>query len=131
MEKVFENENVVLYIDGEKVVGNVSQEDAYKALEKEGVEAVKNLDFEKVVKMAALSTKIITNYEQRNEESSEDPVEDDETLQSLLEIITEAYEEDKLDELICMMAMTHLHTKHSIIDLVQEFESVIKKVSFS
>ena len=118
MEKVFENENVILYTDGEKVVGNVSQEEAYKALEKEGVEAVKNLDFEKVVKMAALSTKVITNYEQRNEESSEDPVEDDEVLNNLLDIVVEAYEADILDELFTLTALAHKFTGKSVLELV-------------
>ena len=122
MEKVFENENVILYTDGEKIVGNVSQEEAYKALEKEGVEAVKNLDFKKVVEMAALSTKVITNYEQRNEESSEDPVEDnDEVLNNLLQIITEAYEEDRLDELFTKMTLTSKLSGESILSIMKEF----------
>lgn len=126
MEKVFENENVVLYTDGEKVVGNVSQEDAYKALEKEGVEAVKNLDFEKVVKMAALTSKVITNYEQRNEESSEDPVEDDEILSNLLQIITEAYEENRLDELFTSMVLTSKLSGESILDIISGFTKLQK-----
>ena len=127
MEKVFENENVKLYTDGEKVVGNVSQEEAYKALEKEGVEAVKNLDFEKVVKMAALSTKVITNYEQRNEESSEDPVEDDEVLNTLLDIVVEAYEADVLDELFTLTALAHKFTGKPVLELVgQVHEQMLK-----
>lgn len=121
MKKVFENENVVLYTDGEKVVGNVSQEEAYKALEKEGVEAVKNMDFKKVVEMATLSTKVITNYEQRKEESSEDPVEDDEVLSNLLQIITEAYEEDRLDDLFTSVTLTSKLSGQSILSIMQEF----------
>lgn len=121
MKKVFETESVKLYTDGEKVVGNVSQEEAYKVLEKEGVEAIKNMDFEKVVEMAALSTKVITNYEQRNEESSEDPVKDDEVLKNLLQIITEAYEEDRLDELFTKMTLTSKLSGESILDIMTEF----------
>ncbi len=127
MKKVFENENVVLYTDGEKVVGNVSQEEAYKSLEKEGVEAVKNMDFKKVVKMATLSTKVITNYEQR-EESSKDPVEDDKILSNLLQVITEAYEENRLDELFTKMVLVSKLNGESILDIMTEFT---KKVSFS
>ena len=121
MKKVFENENVVLYTDDEKVVGNVSQEEAYKALEKEGVEAVKNMDFKKVVEMATLSTKVITNYEQRKEESSEDPVEDDEVLSNLLQIITEAYEEDRLDDLFTSVTLTSKISGQSILSIMKEF----------
>lgn len=121
MEKVFETEKVKLYTDGEKVVGNVSQEEAYKALEKEGVEAVGNMDFKKVIEMATLSTKVITNYEQRKEESSEDPVEDDEVLSNLLEIITEAYEENRLDELFTKMTLTSKLSGESILDIMKEF----------
>lgn len=126
MECIFENEKVKLYTDGEKVVGNVSQEEAYKALEKEGVEAVKNMDFKKVVEMAALSTKVITNYEQRNEESSEDPVEDDEILSNLLQIITEAYEENRLDELFTKMTLTSKLSGESILDIMTEFTKSLK-----
>lgn len=126
MEKVFETENVVLYQDGEKVVGNVSQEEAYKALEKEGVEAVKNMDFKKVVEMATLSTKVITNYEQRKEESFEDPVEDDEILSNLLQIVTEAYEENRLDELFTKMVLTSKLSGESILDIMTEFTKTIK-----
>jgi hypothetical protein len=121
MKKVFENESVKLYTDGEKVVGNVSQEEAYKALEKEGVEAVKNMDFKKVIEMATLSTKVITNYEQRNEESSEDPVKDDEVLKNLLQVVTEAYEEDRLDELFTKMTLTSKLSGESILDIMKEF----------
>ena len=121
MRKLFENENVVLYTDGEKVVGNVSQEEAYKALEKEGVEAVKNLNFEKVVEMAAISTKVITNYEQRSIESSKDPVEDDEILSNLLQVVTEAYEENRLDELFTKMVLNSKLNGQSILDLMTEF----------
>lgn len=126
MKKVFESKNVTLYTDGDKVVGNVSQEEAYKALEKEGVKAVGNMDFEKVVEMAALSTKVITNYEQRKEESSEDPVEDDEILSNLLQVITEAYEEDRLDELFTKMTLTSKLSGQSIIDLMTEFTKTVK-----
>lgn len=126
MEKVFENESVKLYTDGEKVVGNVSQEEAYKALEKEGVEAVKNMDFKKVVEMATISTKVITNYEQRKEESSEDPVEDDEILSNLLQIVTEAYEEDRLDELFTKMTLTSKLSGQSILDMMKEFTETVK-----
>ena len=121
MKKVFENENVILYTDGEKVVGNVSQEDAYKALEKEGVEAVKNMDFKKVVEMATLSTKVITNYEQRKEESSEDPTKEDEVLDNLLQIITEAYEEDRLDDLFTSVTLTSKISGQSILSIMKEF----------
>lgn len=126
MKKVFENEKVKLYTDGEKVVGNVSQEEAYKTLEKEGVEAVKNMDFNKVVEMAALSAKVVRNYEQRKEESSEDPVEDDEVLSNLLEIITEAYEENRLDELFTKMTLTSKLSGESILDIMKEFTKSLK-----
>ena len=56
MKCIFENEKVKLYTDGEKVVGNVSQEEAYKALEKEGVEALSDMDFEKVVENIGADT---------------------------------------------------------------------------
>ena len=121
MKKVFETESVKLYTDGEKVVGNVSQEEAYKALEKEGVEAVKNMNFEKVVEMAALSTKVITNYEQRKEESSEDPVKDNKVLNNLLQVITEAYEANRLDELFTKMVLTSKLSGESILDIMTEF----------
>lgn len=126
MKKVFENENVRLYTDGEKVVGNVSQEEAYKALEKEGVEAVKNMNFDKVVEMAALSTKVIRSYEQRKEESSEDPVKDDEVLKNLLQVVTEAYEEDRLDELFTKMVLTSKLSGESILDMMKEFTETVK-----
>ena len=128
MEKVFESKNVILYTDGEKVIGNVSQKEAYKALEREGVEAVKNMDFDKVIEMAALSTKVITDYEQRKEESLEDPVEDDEILSNLLQVITEAYEENRLDELFTKMVLVSKLNGESILDIMTEFT---KKVSFS
>ena len=121
MKKVFENESVKLYTDGEKVIGNVSQEEAYKALEKEGVEAVKNMDFKKVVEMATLSTKVITNYEQHKEEFLEDPVEDDEILSNLLQVITEAYEEDRLDELFTKMVLVSKLNGESILEIMKEF----------
>lgn len=126
MKKVFENEKVKLYTDGETVVGNVSQEEAYKALEKEGVEAVKNMDFKKVVEMAALSAKVVRNYEQRNEESSEDPVKDDEVLKNLLQIVTEAYEEDRLDELFTKMTLTSKLSGESILSIMKEFTETVK-----
>lgn len=120
MKKVFENENVVLYTDGDKVIGNVSKEEAYKALEKEGVEAVKNTNFEKVIEMATLSTKVITNYEQREKELSQDPVEDDEVLDTLLDIIKGAYEVGMLDELFMLTAMTHKFTGKSVLDQIRD-----------
>lgn len=40
MEKVFETEKVVLFESEGKIVGNVSKEEAYKALEQSGVEAL-------------------------------------------------------------------------------------------
>ena len=40
MEKVFETENVVLFESEGKIVGNVSKEEAVKALEEVGVEAL-------------------------------------------------------------------------------------------
>ncbi len=126
MKKVFENEKVKLYTDGEKVVGNVSQEEAYKALEKEGVEAVKNMNFDKVVEMAALSTKVIRNYEQCKEESLEDPVEDDEILSNLLQVVAEAYEENRLDELFTKIVLTSKLSGQSILDLMTEFSKTIK-----
>jgi oligoribonuclease (3'-5' exoribonuclease) len=126
MEKVFETEKVKLYTDGEKVIGNVSQEEAYKTLEKEGVKAIGNMDFEKVIEMATLSTKVITNYEQLKEESSEDPIEDDEILSNLLEIITEAYEENRLDELFTKMTLTSKLSGESILDIMTEFTKTVK-----
>lgn len=126
MEKVFEMKNVVLFENEDKIVGNVTQKEAVQALEDAGVEALKDYDFEAVIATAALSAKVMKNYEQ-SEELDEDPVEDDETLQSLLEIITEAYEDGSLDDLIVMMAMTHLHTKQPIIESVKEFDEFCKK----
>ena len=126
MKCIFENEKVKLYTDGEKVIGNVSQEEAYKTLEKEGVEALSDMDFEKVVEMATLSTKVITNYEQRKEESSEDPVEDDEILSNLLQVITEAYEEDRLDELFTKMVLVSKLSGESILDIMDEFTESLK-----
>ena len=121
MKKVFENENVVLFKNGDKIVGNVSKEEAYKALEKEGVEAIREMNFEKVVEMAALSTTVITNYEQREKELSQDPVEDDEVLSNLLQVVTEAYEENRLDELFTNMVLASKLNDESILSIMKEF----------
>lgn len=115
MEKVFETENVVLYQDGEKMVGNVSKEEAVKALEEAGVEALKNFDFETTISTAAIAAKVIENYEQGEVEEVE---EEDEVIDTLLDIVVEAYEADMLDELFTLTALAHKLTGKSVLELV-------------
>ena len=125
MEKVFETENVVLYQDGEKMVGNVSKEEAVKALEEVGVEALQKLDFETTISTAAIAAKVIENYEQGEVEESEE--EEDEVIDTLLNIVDEAYEADMLDELFTLTALAHKLTGKSVLELVgQVHEQILK-----
>ena len=125
MEKVFETENVVLYQDGEKMVGNVSKEEAVKALEKVGVEALQRFDFETTISTAAIAAKVIENYEQGEVEESEE--EEDEVIDTLLNIVDEAYEADMLDELFTLTALAHKLTGKSVLELVgQVHEQILK-----
>jgi hypothetical protein len=129
MEKVFNQNGLVLYKDNDTIVGNLSKEEALSVLEEVGVKALSRGDFDSTLRTATIAARVHKSYEQRvPEENSgeDDPVEEDAVLQSLLDIIIGAYEEDHLDELICMMAMTHLHTKSPIIKLVKEFNNFCK-----
>lgn len=124
MEKVFETENVVLYQDGEKMVGNVSKEEAVKALEEAGVEALSKLDFETTISTAAIAAKVIENYEQREVEESE---EEDEVIDTLLDIVAEAYEADMLDELFTLTALAHKFTGKSVLELISQVHEQMLK----
>ena len=115
MEKVFETENVVLFEGEGKIVGNVSKEEAVKALEKVGVEAFQRFDFETTVSTASIAAKVIENYEQADVEESE---EEDEVIDTLLNIVDEAYEADMLDELFTLTALAHKLTGKSVLELV-------------
>ena len=124
MEKVFETENVVLFKDGDEIVGNVSKEEAYKALEQSGVEALQKLDFDTVIKIAGLATRVIESYEQKDIEKLE---EEDEVIDTLLDIVVEAYESDMLDELFTLTALAHKLTGKSVLELVgQVHEQMLK-----
>ena len=124
MEKVFETENVVLFENEGKIVGNVSQEEAYKTLTNEGVEAANNMDFKKVVEMSVIAAKVIKNYEQVDIEESE---EEDEVIDTLLDIVVEAYEADILDELFTFTSLAHKFTGKSVLELVgQVHEQMLK-----
>lgn len=126
MEKVFETENVVLFESEGKIVGNVSKEEAVKALEAAGVEALKNFDFETTISTAAIAAKVIENYEQQIEEFEESG-EDSMVLETLLDIATEAYEADMLDELFTLTALAHKLTGKSVLELVgQVHEQMLK-----
>ena len=124
MEKVFETENVVLYQDGEKIVGNVSKEEAVKALEKVGVEALQRFDFETTVSTASIAANVIENYEQADVEESE---EEDEVIDTLLNIVDEAYEAGMLDELFTLTALAHKLTGKSVLELVGQVHEQIRK----
>lgn len=124
MKKVFETENIVLYIDGEKVVGNVSKEEAYKALEQAGIEALKELDFDTATKTVEIAANVIENYEQRDIEKSEEEKED-KVLDMLLDIIKGFYEVGMLDELFVLTAMTHKLTGKSVLDQVGQVQKQI------
>ena len=124
MEKVFETENVVLYQDGEKIVGNVSKEEAVKALEEVGVEALQKLDFETTISTAAIAAKVIENYEQGEVEEVE---EEDEVIDTLLDIVEEAYEADMLDELFTLTALAHKLTGKSVLELVGQVHEQLRK----
>jgi hypothetical protein len=126
MEKVFETENVVLFESEGKIVGNVSKEEAVKALEEAGVEALQKLDFETTINTAAIAAKVIENYEQREIEESEEE-EEDEVVDTLLDIVVEAYEADMLDELFTLTALAHKFTGKSVLELVgQVHEQILK-----
>lgn len=124
MEKVFETENVVLYQDGEKIVGNVSKEEAVKTLEKVGVEALQKLDFKTTVDTAAIAAKVIENYEQADIEESE---EEGGVIDTLLDIVVEAYESDMLDELFTLTALAHKFTGKSVLELVGQVHEQLSK----
>lgn len=126
MEKVFETENVVLFESEGKIVGNVSKEEAVKALEEVGVEALQKLDFETTISTAAIAAKVIENYEQKEIEKSEEE-EEDEVIDTLLDIVVEAYEADMLDELFTLTALAHKLTGKSVLELVgQVHEQILK-----
>lgn len=126
MEKVFETEKVVLFESEGKIVGNVSKEEAVKALEEAGVEALSKLDFETTISTAAIAAKVIENYEQREIEESEED-EEDEVVDTLLDIVVEAYEADMLDELFTLTALAHKFTGKSVLELVgQVHEQILK-----
>ena len=125
MKKVFETENVKLFESEGTIVGNVSKEEAVKALEKVGVEALQKLDFETPVSTAAIAAKVIENYEQKDfEESGE---EENKVVDTLLNIMKEAYEADMLDELFTLTALAHKFTGKSVLELVgQVHEEMLK-----
>lgn len=126
MEKVFETEKVVLFESEGKIVGNVSKEEAVKALEDAGVEALQNLDFEITISTAAIAAKVIENYEQKEIEKSEEE-EEDEVIDTLFDIVVEAYEADMLDELFTLTALAHKFTGKSVLELVgQVHEQMLK-----
>jgi hypothetical protein len=123
MEKVFETEKVVLFESEGKMVGNVSKEEAVKALEEVGVEALQKLDFETTISTAAIAAKVIENYEQREIEEEEE----DEVIDTLLDIVVEAYEADMLDELFTLTSLAHKFTGKSVLELVgQVHEQMLK-----
>jgi hypothetical protein len=124
MEKVFETQKVVLFESEGTIVGNVSKEEAVKILEEVGVEALQKLDFETTINTAAIAVKVIENYEQREIEESE---EEDEVIDTLLDIVVEAYEADMLDELFTLTALAHKFTGKSVLELVgQVHEQMLK-----
>ena len=124
MEKVFETEKVVLFESEGKIVGNVSKEEAVKALEAAGVEALQRFDFETTISTAAIAAKVIESYEQKEIEKSE---EKDEVIDILLDIVVEAYEADMLNELFTLTALAHKLTDKSVLELVgQVHEQMLK-----
>ena len=124
MEKVFETENVVLFESEGKIIGNVSKEEAVKALEDAGVEALQKLDFETTISTAAIAAKVIENYEQGYDEESE---EEDEVIDTLLDIVVEAYEAEMIDELFTLTALAHKFTGKSVLELVNQVHEQILK----
>lgn len=122
MEKVFETENVKLFESEGKIVGNVSKEEAVKALEAAGVEALQRFDFETTISTAAIAAKVIENYEQTDIEEVE---EEDEVIDTLLDIVVEAYEADMLDELFTLTALAHKLTGKSVLELVGQVHEQI------
>lgn len=126
MEKVFETEKVVLFESEGKIVGNVSKEEAYKALEQSGVEALQKLDFDIAMRTVGLAARVIENYEQRDIEESEEE-EEDKILDTLLDIIRGAYEVGMLDELFVLTAMTHKLTGKSVLDQIDQVHEQILK----
>lgn len=125
MEKVFETEKVVLFEGEGKIVGNVSKEEAVKALEEVGVEALQKLDFETTISTAAIAAKVIENYEQGEIEEVEE--EEDEVVDTLLDIVVEAYEADMLDELFTLTALAHKLTGKSVLELVNQVHEQMLK----
>jgi hypothetical protein len=124
MECIFETENVKLFESEGKIVGNVSKEEAVKALEEAGVEALQKLDFETTISTAAIAAKVIENYAQ---EEIEEVEEEDEVIDTLLDIVVEAYEADMLDELFTLTALAHKFTGKSVLELVgQVHEQMLK-----
>ena len=98
---------------------------AVKALEEVGVEALQKLDFETTISTAAIAAKVIENYEQGEVEESEE--EEDEVIDTLLNIVDEAYEADMLDELFTLTALAHKLTGKSVLELVgQVHEQILK-----
>jgi hypothetical protein len=120
MEKVFETENVILFENEGKIIGNVSKEEAVKALEEAGVEALQKLDFETTISAAAIAAKVIENYEQGD-------VLEEENVDILLDIIEEAYEADTLDELFTLTAFAHKLTGKSVLELIDQVHEQMLK----
>lgn len=128
MEKVFEQNGLVLYKDGDTIVGNLSKEEVIKNLEEFGVEALSKGDFDNTLRTATIAARVLKSYEQRINEESSDEEDLDENLRLLLELVAEAYETDMLDQFITLMALTHTTTGQSITDLLDEFRSQLDKL---
>lgn len=124
MECIFETENVTLFESEGTIVGNVSKEEAVKALEKAGIEALQKLDFETTISTATIAAKVIENYEQ---EEIEEVEEEDEVIDTLLNIVVEAYEADMLDVLFTLTALAHKLTGKSVLELVSQVHEQMLK----
>ena len=76
---------------------------------------LQKLDFETTINTSTIAAKVIENYEQGEIEESE---EEDEVIDTLLDIVVEAYEADMLDELFTLKALAHKFTGKSVLELV-------------
>lgn len=128
MEKVFEQNGLVLYKDGDTIVGDLSKEEVIKNLEEFGVETLSKGDFDNTLRTATIAARVLKSYKQRINEESSDEEDLDENLRLLLELVAEAYETDMLDQFITLMALTHTTTGHSVIDLLDEFRKQLDKL---
>lgn len=124
MKCIFENEKVKLFESEGTIVGNVSKEEAVKALEKIGVEALQKLNFETTISTAAIAAKVIENYEQKDFEESG---EENEVVDTLLNIVKEAYEANMLDELFTLTALAHKFTGKSVFELINQIHEQMLK----